>query len=89
MVGSLVFVFPGWRRRSPFLSGDLDFTSLNQDRNSIPDEFLKFGQTPGMPSLHIALLRPAECHNKGSSETQVAITMETATLNMNEPKAFT
>ena len=39
--GSLFFVFPAWRRRPPFLFGDLDFTSPDQERNGIPNEFVK------------------------------------------------
>ena len=44
--GSLIVVFPIWRRKSWFLSGDLDFTLLNQERNSIPNEFLKLEALP-------------------------------------------
>jgi hypothetical protein len=36
---SLCFLVGGEGRR--FLSGDLDFTSLDQDRNGIPNEFVK------------------------------------------------
>jgi hypothetical protein len=34
-------VFSRLSGSSPFLSGDLDFTLLNQSRNSIPDELLE------------------------------------------------
>ena len=68
--GSLVFVFPAWRRTSPFLSGNLDFTSLNQERNSIPNESIQLETLPqGFP--HGGLLRNFKNDTEGASRNQI------------------
>src|SRR5215470_14492259 len=53
-----------------FLSGDLDFTSLDQERNSIPNELIKLETLP-RGGLHGGLLRHSENATEGASRKQI------------------
>ena len=66
-----VFVVPAWWRRSPFFSGNLDLTSLNQERNSIPNEFVKLETLPRR-FLHGVLLRHSEDDPEEASRNQIS-----------------
>ena len=54
-----------------FLSRDLDFTSLDQERNSIPNELIKLETLP-RGFLHGGLLRHSENVTEGASRKQIS-----------------
>ena len=62
------FCFPLGGECRRFLSGDLDFTSLNQERNSIPNESIKL-ETLSRGFLHGGLLRNSENDTEGASQS--------------------